>query len=129
MNPQGSGTKSPAQPATPAKPHFALYTADEDVRSSDEFIVELRSGRGRSHFTAGGTISPAIIGAHGSVDLDGTRDDVSNDDEEWVVEAAVPLAAIPFGRDGRVDVRLSRCDTPKDGKKRCGSWSGTLVRR
>jgi hypothetical protein len=42
------------------------------------------------------------------------------------VEAALPLAAIPFGRDGVVSVRISRCDTTKDGVKRCGAWAGKL---
>ncbi len=111
--------------------YLALYAADEDIRSSDEFIVELSSARGRAtlHFTAAGRVSPTIAGSTVSVDLDGTRDEPSNDDEEWVVEAAVPMTAIPFGRDGAVSVRVSRCDTTKDGKRHCGSWSGKLVRR
>ncbi len=111
--------------------YLALYAADEDVRSSDEFVVELSSARGHEtlHFTAAGALTPDIAGANVAVDLDGTRDEPSNDDEEWVVEGAVPLTAIPFGRDGTVSVHISRCDTTKDGNKRCGSWSGKLARR
>jgi hypothetical protein len=111
--------------------YLAMYAADEDIRSSDEFVVELSSPRGHStvRFTAGGRISPAIAGARAAVDLDGKLDDSSDDDEEWVVEAALPLAAIPFARDGSLTVRVSRCDTPKDHIKRCGAWSGRIARR
>jgi hypothetical protein len=111
--------------------YLAMYAADEDIRSSDEFVVELSSSRGRStfQFTARGKISPAIAGAHAAVDIDGSLDASDDDDEEWIVEAALPLASIPFARDASVTVRVSRCDTPKDHIKRCGAWSGSIVRR
>ncbi len=104
--------------------YLALYAADEDIRSSDEFVVEL--GRKTWHFTAGGVMSPA---GTIRVDVDGTVDEPSNDDEEWVVEAAVPLVEVPFGRDGSVTARIVRCDVTKDRVKRCGSWKGVIVRR
>ena len=111
--------------------YLALYAADEDIRTTDEFVVELASPRGRAtlHFTAAGKLVPAIAGARTGVDLDGDVDDPSNDDEEWVVEAAVPLAAIPFARDNTVTMTVSRCDVPKDGITRCGGWTGTFARR
>jgi hypothetical protein len=111
--------------------YVALYAADEDIRASDEFVVELGSGRRRStlHFTAGGSLSPAITGAKIAVDVDGSVDEPSNDDEEWVVEAAIPLTAVPFARNGTVDVQISRCDVTKDHVKRCGAWKGTIERR
>jgi hypothetical protein len=111
--------------------YLALYAADEDVRSTDEFVVELSSASGKIvlHFRAAGTLEPAIANAKVAVDLDGTLDEPSNDDEEWVVEAAVPLAAIPFGRDGSVNARISRCDVTKDHVKRCGAWRGKLTAR
>ncbi len=111
--------------------YLALYAADEDIRKSDEFVVELSSSRGRStlHFRPDGTLAPSIAESTVMVDLDGSLDEPSNDDEEWIVEAAVPLTAIPFGRNGLVDVRISRCDTTKDGKQHCGTWKGQLARR
>jgi hypothetical protein len=111
--------------------YLALYAADEDIRSSDEFVVELSSPRGRTtlHFRPNGTLVPDIAHSTVMVDLDGSIDEPSNDDEEWVVEAAVPLASIPFGRNGVVNVRISRCDTTKDGKQHCGAWKGQLGRR
>jgi hypothetical protein len=111
--------------------YLALYAADEDIRSTDEFVVELGSGRARStlHFTAGGKLTPAITGAQIGVDRDGSIDDATNDDEEWVVEAAIPFAAVPLARDGSTTVRITRCDTTKDHVKRCGSWSGRVVVR
>jgi hypothetical protein len=108
--------------------YLALYAADEDIRSSDEFVVEMSSARGHAtwHFSAAGKVVPAP-GVRVAIDRDGSLDDPSNDDEEWVVEAAIPLAAIPFGRDGKVRVTISRCDRTKDGVTRCGSWRGALA--
>ena len=111
--------------------YLALYAADEDVEASDAFVVELSSPRGvlKLTFSATGAITPSVKGARAAIDLDGTFGDPSNDDEEWVVEAAVPLAAIPFGADGTVRVNVSRCDVTHDGVKRCGAWRGVIQRR
>ncbi len=111
--------------------YLALYAADEDIRSSDEFVVELSSARGKAtfRFTAAGAVTPASAGIQVAVDRDGTLDEPANDDEEWVVEAAVPLHAVPFARDGAVRARITRCDLTKDGVTRCGSWAGKIVRR
>jgi hypothetical protein len=111
--------------------YLALYAADEDIRSTDEFVVELSSSRGQltMHFTPKGTLAPAVAGARVAVDLDGTIDAAADDDEEWVIESAIPLAAVPFGRDGTVAAKVSRCDTTKDRVRRCGAWQGRLVRR
>jgi hypothetical protein len=111
--------------------YIALYAADEDIRASDEFVVQLGAGHSRStlHFTAGGSLTPAISGASVAVDVDGSIDEPSNDDEEWVVEAAIPLTAVPFARNGTVDIQISRCDVTKDRVKRCGAWKGTVERR
>jgi hypothetical protein len=110
---------------------LALYAADENIRSTDEFVVDFRSAAGRStlHFTAGGKLTPAVAGARLAIDADGVVDDATDDDEEWVVEAAIPLASVPFDREGRVTVRVSRCDTTKDGKVHCGHWAGAVQRR
>lgn len=111
--------------------YLGLYAADEDIRSTDEFVVELGSGRTRRafHFSAGGKLTPAVAGSSIGVDTDGSIDNSSNDDEEWIVEAAIPLAEVPFARDGSTPARVVRCDITKDHVKRCGSWQGVLVRR
>jgi Carbohydrate family 9 binding domain-like len=59
------------------------------------------------------------------VDLDGKINESTSDDEEWVVEAAIPLASMGIEpRPGtRVLVDVSRCDTPRGTKeKRCGAF-------
>ncbi len=81
----------------------------------------------RPSFTVWAT--PVIERSKARVDVDGSVDEPSNDDEEWVVEAAIPLAAIPFAKDGTVATAISRCDVTKDGVKRCGGWKGTIERR
>jgi len=42
----------------------------------------------------------------------------------WVMELALPLAAIPAGATA---IRAVRCDTPKDGVRRCGAWEAACV--
>lgn len=111
--------------------YLALYAADEDVRATDSFVVTFRSGASRKliTFTAGGAMVPAVENAHMSVDIDGTLDAPADDDEEWLVEASLPLTAIPFGRDGVVDVAVEHCDITKDKVHRCSSWHGALRQR
>jgi hypothetical protein len=62
------------------------------------------------------------------VDKDGTVNDSTDEDEEWVVEAVIPLRSMGLdAKPGtRVLVEISRCDTPRNTRdKRCGSW-GTV---
>jgi hypothetical protein len=68
-------------------------------------------------------------GAHTSHELDGTPNASENEDEEWVIEIAIPLDALGLkGEKGeRVGLWLRRCDTPKSkperpGVRSCGSW-------
>jgi hypothetical protein len=59
------------------------------------------------------------------IDKDGTINDTHDDDEEWVVEASIPFAALGITpRPGtRILVDISRCDTPKRSReRRCGSF-------
>jgi Carbohydrate family 9 binding domain-like len=59
------------------------------------------------------------------VDRDGTLNESSSDDEEWVVEAAIPLRSLGIeARPGaRVLVDVSRCDTPRGTReRRCGAF-------
>jgi hypothetical protein len=58
--------------------YLALHAADEDIRSTDEFVVKL--GRTTYHFTAAGT---PIKGVRLAVDRDGPLDAPADDDEEW----------------------------------------------
>jgi hypothetical protein len=61
------------------------------------------------------------------VDHDGTVNNSNDEDEEWVIEAAIPLRSMGVEpRPGtRIRVEISRCDTPrKTTQKRCGSTGG-----
>ena len=127
--------------------YFALYAADEDIRSSDAFELTVNSRLLR--FAADGT---APAGIRSGVDRDGTLNQSVDDDEEWVVELALPRVGFPGsivgpggtgsivgpgGTGSIVGPRLSaglivpiqarRCDVPKDGLERCGQWTGTLT--
>ena len=102
--------------------YVGLYAADDDIRSSDAF--ELDIGSHAWTITATGEVRPPIAGAKIAFDRDGTLDDATNNDEEWVIELAVPLSAA--GAHGRVHVRASRCDTPKHQAQRCGQWAKEL---
>jgi hypothetical protein len=87
----------------------ALYAADEDIRSDDVFELEIGDQTFRYR--------PSDQGPDVGVDMDGTLNDGSDLDEEWVVEARIPRAGLPRAD---VPVHVRRCDTPKDGVRRCG---------
>jgi hypothetical protein len=102
--------------------YLVLYAADENIQSAtDAFDVQL----GRMSLRLGPRPRPPA-GIVVAVDTDGTIDDPSDDDEEWVIEAAIPLAMLGVAPGDKLDVRLRRCDTPKDGIERCGATSTTL---
>jgi len=63
-------------------------------------------------------------GAHVSKEVDGTLNDARDDDEEWVLEVAIPLASLGLrGTKGeRVALAVKRCDTTKAGQRACGTW-------
>ncbi len=101
----------------------ALYAADEDVETRDVFT--LRLGALAFAVDSTGRLSPPIPRVRAAVDLDeGTRDNPRDDDEEWVVELAIPLDLVDLAGGATLDV--GRCDTPKDGIERCGAWSAAL---
>jgi len=60
-------------------------------------------------------------------ELEGSPNDPSNNDEEWVLEIAIPLASL--GKQGvrgeRLGLWVSRCDTPKGQPRACGDWGRT----
>jgi hypothetical protein len=99
--------------------YVALYAADEDIRSEDRFDVEL--GALQATFGADGRVSDARVRA--AVGRDGTLDDGSDHDEEWVVEAAVPRAVVGAGP---WELRAARCDVTLAGERRCGEWRGVV---
>ena len=59
--------------------------------------------------------------------LVGTLNDPSNKDEEWVIEMAIPLASLGLtgGHGEKLNLSVSRCDTPKDQPRSCGDWGRT----
>ena len=66
------------------------------------------------------------------VDRDGTVNDSHDEDEEWVIEAVIPLRSLDLeGKPGaRVLIDISRCDTPRNThEKRCGHWGTARQRR
>ncbi len=60
-------------------------------------------------------------------ELEGSPNDPTNNDEEWVIEIAIPLASL--GKQGvrgeRIGSWVSRCDTPKGEPRTCGDWGRT----
>lgn len=131
--------------------YIALYAADGDVRAAraahdgpvwteDSFGLVLTLGDGSTRtidvgpsgtLTDGASAPGAPIdfswqsGAKVATDIDGTADDPSDVDEEWIVEMAVPLRALGLsGRRGeRVGVVIKRCDRV-EGVRSCGSFGG-----
>jgi hypothetical protein len=130
---------------------MALYAADEDIRATaathdsplagdDHFVLRFADERGGGasviEISAAGVVADAREDAAGArdttwesavrlgVERDGTLNDPRDDDEEWVVEAAVPLSALgQAARPGaRLRLSIERCDTPHDGRRRCGAW-------
>jgi hypothetical protein len=137
--------------------YVLLYAADEDIQAAsrerdsplwraDAFALRFASpdGQGPVHaidVAPNGAISDARIDDDGridpsydagltvSVDVDGSIDDASgDDDEEWVVRLAIPRANLPFVGP-RLRVAIVRCDTPRSGGRRCGQWGGAVTGR
>ena len=104
--------------------YIGLYAADDNIQSTDAFDVSLDSLA--LHVDATGKVTPDVPGLRVAIDRDGTLDDPSNYDEEWVLEIAVPLSATTLAADHATTVHARRCDVPKQGGKRCGGWSGSV---
>jgi hypothetical protein len=60
-------------------------------------------------------------------ELEGTPNDPSNNDEEWVVELAIPLASLGLKgtRGERIAAWIGRCDVAKGQPRTCGDWGRT----
>ena len=63
-------------------------------------------------------------GAHVSHELDGTPNHPDDQDEEWVIEMAIPFEALGLtGAKGEsLDLAMRRCDDTKTGAHSCGTW-------
>ncbi len=129
---------------SPARPHsdarvveardeliVALYAADEDIRTTGPLRDVFRVTIGATTFevSANGELRGAPPGTRLGHDLDGTPDDGADDDEEWVIELAIPLASLglPDHAGGRAPFVVERCDTTRDGSRSCSATHATLV--
>jgi hypothetical protein len=134
--------------------YMALYAADDNIQATvtqhdgpvwidDAFSLHLTPAEPKSSPTYLFDISPAGVvtdakrvpggkddvswesGIRLGVDKDGTLNDPHDLDEEWVIEAAIPLRSMGLESNPgtRILVDIGRCDTPRNTKeKRCGGW-------
>ncbi len=129
--------------------YLCLYAADNDIRSrtdqpdgplwlDDSFRVTFL--RGDVEYVI--EVSPKAVvtdsirkaggapdfswnsGVHVSRELEGTLNDATDADEEWVIEMAVPFESIGLkGERGEsIGFWVRRCDTPKGEGRTCASW-------
>lgn len=131
--------------------YLGLYAADENITAKvtehdgavwldDAFSIRIRPEEMASTYqvdvSAAGVVADGVEGPNHAVDrrwdsgvkfgidMDGTLNAPEDDDEEWVVEVAVPFSALGVRpvAGAQLRMQLSRCDTPKDGQRRCGAW-------
>ena len=139
--------------------YVALYAADEDIRATqpdadaplwreDAFQLLFADGAAERSIDVSplGTVTDARragsapfdyawqSGVHVSREIDGTLNRPDDDDEEWVIEMAIPFESLGLrGERGEsTGFRVRRCDTPHDGRRICASWgwgreAGALV--
>jgi hypothetical protein len=143
------------------KLYFLLYAGDLDLEGSvtqhdgpvekdDSFHLEFGSGQEWRKVSVSllGTVADALCtGAlatrtcdpswesHAEVasDRDGTMNHIGDNDEEWVIEMAIPFSALGVTHAGpgtRIPFSISRCEVGH-GPHGCGGWgkggTGTLV--
>jgi hypothetical protein len=133
--------------------YLLLYAGDLDlegrerkrdgaVEGDDAFHIEF--GRGKVvrvvSISVLGTIADALCttsgaerrcdsswkaGARVAVDRDGSLNKIGDNDEEWVIEMAIPFSKLGLKGAGvgtRVPFSIRRCDIGQDGPHACGSW-------
>ena len=105
--------------------YIGAYAADEDIESSDFFQFSL--GVIDFQIDPYGHVTASAPGITAAAEYDGTINDPSDYDEEWLLEAAVPLALAGLDQGHPSPMRASRCDTPKDGELHCGAAAATLI--
>ncbi len=99
--------------------YLGMYAADEDIELSDFFQTSLASLVFR--INPRGTVEASSQVVSAAAEYDGTLDDPDDYDEEWLLEASVPLSAIGLTGDAAISLIASRCDVTKDGELHCGA--------
>lgn len=128
----------------------ALYAADREIRAAApepdgprwksgdyfELVFHTPDGERLIQLSPDGTVTDArrtegtsvdfswqsgIAVAH---DIDGTINDPSDEDEEWVLEFSLPLEAVGLAPQpgSSVPLSLKRCDAVGNGTRTCSSW-------
>lgn len=67
-------------------------------------------------------------GARTAADWDGTINKLGDFDEEWNIQAAIPLraaSASPLAAGSHVPIVLTRCEIAYDGRRACGFWGSS----
>jgi hypothetical protein len=118
------------------------HKRDGDVERDDSFRMEF--GRGDEvrvvSISVLGTVADALCttsaagrtcdpswqsGVRLAVDRDGSLNKIGDNDEEWVVELAIPLAKLGVKRPApgtKIPFSIKRCEIGHDGPHACGSW-------
>ena len=131
-----------------------VKTPDGPVLQDDAFAIEFGAGAGDKVRTIDvsvlgtvadaectGTVGGPLEGrrcdpswsshATVSVDSDGTLNKTGDNDEEWVVEMAVPFASLGLQSataGTRIPFAIRRCDIGKTGKHACGAFGAGKTR-
>jgi hypothetical protein len=96
--------------------YVMTYVGDVDLRSKDDRI-EMSLGRIKMQITPVTKELPGgITAAH---DVDGTLDNPSDEDEEWIAEVAVPRSALG---EGPFNFRAVHIDAGRSGPTRALAW-------
>ncbi len=136
--------------------YLCLYAADQNIEAHgarhdepltplDAFSLQIQADLPDAptfavEIAPTGTVTDSVIrggqpdrtwesGARLSMDMDGSLNDLrGEDDEEWVAFVALPWSRLGIqpAAGTRVRLAMARCDTPKDGVKRCGAWAQTV---
>jgi len=140
--------------------HVGLYAADDDVRGTDAghdgplwigdafslklspdapgaptFLIDIAASGVTTDVRRdpkGARDASWESGIKVAIERDGSLDDPADEDEEWVVEASIPLHALGVaGAPGaRIGVEVTRCDTPRGTTaRRCGGWGEARSRQ
>jgi len=122
---------------------------DGDLAGDDAFHIELGAGDRvyAIDISVLGTVSDAVCArpanapgprpvgecdrrwkshATVAVDVDGSLNRIHDNDEEWLVEMAIPLVDVGLSasaaRGARIPFSVSRCEVGYDGRHACGGW-------
>jgi hypothetical protein len=134
---------------SPATLNLSLYAADPDIRSqdtttdgpvwlADHFRVVFRTDGAERIFELSprGVVSDALRVGGGKAnyrwnsgvviapDVDGTVNQEGDEDEEWALEVAIPIASLGLaGRVGEsVELSVQHCDVPRAGRRVCSGF-------